>query len=99
MCTTKASTMAKLVSLPGLCGPGEFSGDRQFPIGLSRGLPLLPLSWTARALAAFPSKQMRLEKINTLIVPANAAEYDRLIAAETATLTALIRDRSIRLAE
>lgn len=33
--------MAKLVPLPGLCGPEELSGDRQFAISLSRGLQLL----------------------------------------------------------
>lgn len=49
-----------------------------------------------KALAS-PDVISRLEKINAVIVPANAAEYDRLIAAETAMLGALIRDRNIRL--
>lgn len=51
-----------------------------------------------KALAS-PDVIARLEKINAVIVPANAAEYDRLIAAETGTLSALIRDRNIRLPE
>lgn len=70
-------------------------------IGLA-GTPrevIAKLSDAMQKAMASPEVIARLEKINTLIVPANAAEYDRLIAAETATLTALIRDRNIRLAE
>lgn len=48
---------------------------------------------------ASPDVIARLEKIGAVIVPANAQEYDRNIATETAMLSALIRDRNIRLPE
>jgi len=51
-----------------------------------------------KALAS-PEVVTRLEKIGAVIVPANAQEYDRNIAAETGMLSALIRDRNIRLPE
>lgn len=41
----------------------------------------------------------RLDKIGAVIVPANAQEYDRNIAAEAGMLSALIRDRNIRMPE
>lgn len=55
------------------------------------------LSDAMQKAMASPEVTARLEKIGAVIVPANAAEYDRIIAAETVALGALIRDRNIRL--
>lgn len=57
------------------------------------------LSDAVQKALASPEVITRLEKIGAVIVPANAQEYDRNIAAETAMLSTLIRDRNIRLPE
>lgn len=57
------------------------------------------LSEAMQKALASPEVVTRLEKIGAVIVPANAQEYDRNIAAETTMLSGLIRDRNIRLPE